>query len=326
MRRWTRRVLLGAGSVILVAVVAGATYERIAASRSMAATPPPGRMVDIGGHRLHIWCTGAGSPEVVLESGLGGSTVDWGFVQPEVARFTRVCSYDRAGLGYSDPGPRPRTARRIARELHALLDRSGVAEPLVLVGASSGGLSMRIFATEHQERLRGLVLVDASHEDQPHEVPVIARFVPALATLGALRLFEVSFGPGPDARAPAVRDYARATHFRASGYRTAANEITHMHTTANEVRGSRRPLTIPVLVVTGARGADAEWQELQRDQTTLSSQGCQIVAEQSGHVVTADQPEVVVNAIRALVDAARGRTVIERGAAPATRCDIRPAR
>lgn len=312
--------------MLLTAALAGAVYERIAANRSMASTPPPGRLVDIGGHRLHLWCMGTGSPHVILESGLGGSSVDWGYVQPEVARFTRVCSYDRAGLGYSDPGPSPRTARRIARELHALLDRSGITEPLVLAGASSGGLSMRVFATEHPERARGLVLIDASHEDQAHEVPPIARVVPALASVGVLRFLSVSFGPGPDSRAPNVRAFARATHFRASGYRAAANEITHMQDTANEVRQNRRPLTIPVVVVTGARGADSEWRALQRDQTDLSPRGCQIVAEQAGHVVTADEPEVVVEAIRALVDAARGHRVIERGAAPANRCDIRPAR
>src|SRR5687768_3655967 len=160
MWRWTKRVLIVLAGLLIACAFAGATYEWVATRRDLAATPPPGRLVDVGGHRLHIWCTGAGTPEVILETGLGGSSVDWGFVQPQVARFTRVCSYDRAGLGYSDPGPSPRTARRIARELHALLDRSGITEPLVLAGASSGGLSMRVFATEHPERARGLVLID----------------------------------------------------------------------------------------------------------------------------------------------------------------------
>src|SRR6185369_5729131 len=107
--------------------------------------------------------------------GLGGSTADWGFVQPEVARFTRVCSYDRAGMGYSDPGPSPRTSRRIASELAELLAHSGMTESVVLVGGSIAGFDVRVFAFDHAERVAGLVLVDATHEDDAHEVPGMAR-------------------------------------------------------------------------------------------------------------------------------------------------------
>jgi pimeloyl-ACP methyl ester carboxylesterase len=307
MWRWTKRVLIGLAGVLVLLGAAGATYEWMASRRDLAATPPPGRLIDVGGHRLHIWCTGAGSPTVILETGLGGSAVGWGFVQPDVARFTRVCSYDRAGLGYSDPGPSPRTARRIARELAELLGRSGITEPVVLVGASSGGFSTRILASEHAERVSGLVLVDASHEDQAHSVPPIARVVPVLASIGALRLLGVEFNMSPESLAPAVRAYGRATHFRASGYKTGANEITNIQESANEVRASRRQLNIPVVVVTGARGADTEWLDLQRDQVKLSSRGCHVLAE-SGHVIAVEQPEVVVEAIRAVVDAARNRS------------------
>jgi pimeloyl-ACP methyl ester carboxylesterase len=304
---WMRRSLFGLAGLLIIGAVAGAIYEQVATRRELAATPPPGQLVDVGGHRLHIWCTGAGTPRVILETGLGGSSVDWGFVQPEVARFTRVCSYDRAGMGYSDPGPSPRTARRIAAELAALLDRSGESGPLVLVGASSGGFSMRIFASEHVDRVNGLVLVDASHEDQAHTIPSVAPVVPVLASLGALRLFGVSFGRSPESLAPPVREYARATRFRASGYRTAASEILNIRESANEVRTSRRKLASPVVVVMGARGADATWRALQRDQAELSPRGCLVVAEQSSHVVPIDQPHAVVDAIRATVEVARGR-------------------
>ena len=309
-------MLLALVGVLLLAAFAGATYEWNAARRSMAATPPPGQLVDVGGHRLHVWCTGSGSPLVILETGLGGSAVDWGLVQPEVARFTRVCSYDRAGLGYSDAGPGPRTARRMARELAALLDRIGARDSLVLVGASSGGLTVRVFASEHPERVSGLVLVDAAHEDQNHEIPPIARFVPALASLGVLRLLGISFGPPVESLAADVRGYGRATEFRAQGYKAAAGEVIAFEKSAAEVRESRRRLTNPVIVVTGGRNDDPRWRELQRDQLTLSSRSCHVIAENSGHVVMADQPDVVTNAIRELVDIARGRA----GPAPARDC------
>jgi pimeloyl-ACP methyl ester carboxylesterase len=125
MWRWAKRVLLGLFGLLIAAALAGAVYQSAATRKDLAATPYPGTLVDVGGHRLHMWCIGAGVPSVILEAGLGGSTAAWGFVQPEAARFTRVCSFDRAGLGYSDRGPSPRTARRIARELAELLDRTG---------------------------------------------------------------------------------------------------------------------------------------------------------------------------------------------------------
>jgi pimeloyl-ACP methyl ester carboxylesterase len=310
MWRWTMRIFVVLGAFLIVAALSGATYQWLATRKELAATPPPGHLIDIGGYRLHLWCTGDGAPAVILDTGLGGSTPGWGFVQPDVARFTRVCSYDRAGMGYSDPGPSPRTARRIASELAELLVRSGIGGPVVLVGASIAGFDVRVFASDHPERAAGLVLVDASHEDQPHEVPRMARFVPLLSTIGVLRLFGISFGQRIESLAPYVRQFARATSFRAAGYQAAADEILHIRESASEVRNSRRKLTIPVLVVTGGRGADENWRQLQRDQASLSERGCLIIAEQSGHVVPIDQPEVVVDAIRTVVETARGHDVL----------------
>ena len=309
MRRWTIRVLGGVCSLIVATALAGVTYQWLATRKDMARTPPPGQLVDIGGYRLHLWCTGNGAPAVILDTGLGGSSAEWGFVQPEVARFTRVCSYDRAGMGYSDPGPSPRTARRIAGELAELLARSGTAAPVVLVGASIAGFGVRVFASDHRERIAGLVLVDASHEDQTHDVPPMARFVPLLSTIGVLRLFGVSFGQRIESLAPSVRQFARATRFRAAGYQAAADEIIHIRQSASEVRSSRRKLAIPVLVITGGRGADENWRQLQRDQASLSERSCLTVAQESGHVVSVDQPEIVVDAIRTVVEAVRGHDV-----------------
>ena len=307
MRRWTLRILVGLCGLIAVTAITGATYQWLATREELAATPPPGHLVDIGGYRLHLWCTGDGAPAVILDAGLGGTSAGWGFVQPEVARFTRVCSYDRAGMGYSDPGPSPRTARRIASELAELLARGGIAGPVVLVGESIGGFNVRVFASDHPERATGLVLVDASHEDDAHEVPGMARFVPLLSTVGVFRLLGVSFGQSVESLAPSVRRYAQATRFRAAGYQAAADEIMHLGQTVSEVRNTRRKLTIPVLVVAGARGADENWRRLQQDEASLSERGCVITAQQSGHVVAIDQPKVVVDAIRTVVDIARGQ-------------------
>jgi len=309
MWRWTKRILVALGAFLVIATLSGATYQWLATRKELAATPPPGHLVDIGGYRLHLWCTGDGAPAVILDAGLGGTSAGWGFVQPQVARFTRVCSYDRAGMGYSDRGPSPRTARRIAGELAALLTRSGIGGPVVLVGASIAGFGVRVFASEYSQRAAGLVLVDASHEDDAHEVPRMARFVPLLSTVGILRLFGVSFGESNESLAPSVRPFAQATRFRTAGYQTAADEIIHIRDSADEVRSSRRTLTIPVLVVTGARGADDNWRRLQLDLASLSERGCLIVARRSGHLVSVDEPDVVVDAVRTVVEIARGHDV-----------------
>jgi pimeloyl-ACP methyl ester carboxylesterase len=303
---WMKRALIGLTVALLGAAVGGAAYQFTLTRKELKTTPPPGRLVDVGGHRLHIWCAGEGTPSVILESGLGGSSADWGFVQPEVSRFTRVCSYDRAGMGYSDPGPSPRTARRIARELIQLLDGSGITGSVVLVGASLGGFPVRVFASEYAARVSGVVLVDASHEDQEHEIPQLAPFVPFLSSVGVLRLAGISFGLPILSLPPSVQKYARATRFRAAGYQAAANEIVHVRESAAQVRATRRRLTVPVIVVTAGRGTDAEWLTLQRDQVALSERGYQIIAEQSGHAVPIEQPQVVVSAIRMAVEQARG--------------------
>lgn len=306
--RWAKRILLGLLAVLVFATGIGAFYQLFITRRDLAANPPPGRLVDIGGHRLHILCTGTGTPAVILDSGLGGSFVDWGKVQPKVAEFAQVCSYDRAGMGYSDAGPSPRTSRRIAAELAALLERVNIDSPVVLVGASIGGLNVRVFASDRTDRVAGLVLVDASHENQPTEIPSIAPFVTLLSTIGFFRLADISLGQPPASLAPHVRDSARVTGFRTSSYQTAASEILNIEQTKEEVKASRRKLAIPLIVITAGRNADPKWRDMQRDQVGLSDRGCQLVAVGSGHVIPVSQPDIVVKAIHSVVETARGRT------------------
>jgi pimeloyl-ACP methyl ester carboxylesterase len=133
---------------------------------------PPGRFIDLGGFRLHIFCTGQPSskPTVILLHGLGDSSLDWGLVQPEVARFARVCSYDRAGAGWSDPGPSPRGTLTAAKELHSLLIDAKETGPYLLVAHSWGGLIARVYASQYPTDVAGMVLVDPTHEDAYFEI------------------------------------------------------------------------------------------------------------------------------------------------------------
>ena len=159
-----RRAGLAPAGLIALMLAGVAACAWASASETDAA---PGTFVDVGSHRLHIHCTGRGSPAVVFESGLGSTSLDWVNVQPEVSRFTRACSYDRAGYGWSESGPEPRHADRIAGELDRLLVRADVPPPYVLVGHSFGGLAVRLFVARKEPRaVAGLVLVDAAHEHQ----------------------------------------------------------------------------------------------------------------------------------------------------------------
>ena len=154
----------------LAGLIAGFLYENISETRDRRFDPIPGQLVDIGGYRLHINCTGHGTPTVILDAGLGDSYLSWRKVQPEIAKFARVCSYDRAGLGYSNSSPRPRATRVIAEELHPLLQHAG-SPPLILVGHSMAGFDVRLYASLYRSEVAGLVLVDASHPEQKKRFP-----------------------------------------------------------------------------------------------------------------------------------------------------------
>ena len=147
-----RRALAGLALIVVALALTGVAYQGIATMVDAHRYPPPGRLVDVGGYRLHVYCTGSGRPTVVLDALFPGTVSNWAWVQPQIARTTRVCAYDRAGLGWSDRGPGPRDARQHARELHTLLTRAQITGPYVLVGHSLGGLSVREFAEEYPTR------------------------------------------------------------------------------------------------------------------------------------------------------------------------------
>ena len=156
---------------LVILVVAGLLYENISEARDRRFNPMQGRLVEAGGRMMHIHCTGDGNPTVILDSGLGDSYLSWRKVQPEIARFTRVCSYDRAGLGFSDPSSQARKSKVIAEELHALLQAASVPPPYVIVGHSLGGYNVRVYASLYGSDIVGMVLVDASHPDQENRFP-----------------------------------------------------------------------------------------------------------------------------------------------------------
>src|SRR5688572_3723581 len=164
---WLGRVVV----LIIGLALLGAIYELLAEAADAKVYPPPGQLVDVGGYRLHINCTGTGSPTVVIDAGLGDWSTGWGFVQPEVAKTTRVCTYDRAGWAWSETGPLPRDAAQFAKELHTLLKNANIPGPYLMVGHSLGGLTVRVFVHDYSSEVVGVVLIDSMTPQQFSQSP-----------------------------------------------------------------------------------------------------------------------------------------------------------
>ena len=265
-----------------------------------------------------------------MDAGLGGASISWSLVQPEIAKFTNVCSYDRAGMGWSDVGPRPRTSRQIVKELHTLLGNAGIKKPYVLVGHSFGGANMLLYAHQYPEEVAGLVLVDASHEKQlerfpkpPLQLRILKKTMPYLyKILPPLGVGHLVMRVKPDPRLPpAVREMNKAVRLRSQTANTAADELLSLEESFAQFRSTPGMLgDMPLVVLSRGKkwvtpGMSAElnkqreqvWNELQADHTNRSRNGIRVIAEKSGHNIQYDQPELVIDAVRRVVEAVRAR-------------------
>jgi pimeloyl-ACP methyl ester carboxylesterase len=281
--------LVGLIVALFALAVAGAIYQTIATKRAERAYPPPGEMVDVGGYSLYINCVGQGSPTVVLDGGSGEMLADWVLVQREVSDTTRVCAYDRAGMGWSETGPEPRDAKQISNELHALLEGANIDGPYVLVGHSFGGLYMQTYAARYPDEVAGVVLVDSSQPDQFSHQPVARdsyepqEFAVAslLARLGIVRLLS-KFAPAPPELPHKQRAQIDALSPSTRQVSTYSLELRATPQSATQTRGLRSLGDKPLAVVT-AGTQEPEWLKLQDDLVTLSSDSTHRVVEGATH-------------------------------------------
>jgi pimeloyl-ACP methyl ester carboxylesterase len=310
LSRTIARLLLGAVGALALIATAGAGYERWASAGDAAAFPMTGRLVDIGGYRLHLDCRGEGSPTVVLDAGLGGSSLDWSLVQPDLARTTRVCSYDRAGMGDSDPGPQPRTPAHIADELHALLDRGDIAGPFILVGHSLAGKTIRMFASAHPAEVAGMVLVDARSElvDATADQEAFAAALRGQAWQFTIaRWFGVARLLAPSVIGEPLVDAELATRLvlaETTPNAIAATTDEGLARTANDAElASAQLRDIPLTVVAADQSMHnlPGWPEAQAAMAGLSTKGQMVVATNSGHTIPLVQPKLIVGLIENMV-------------------------
>ncbi len=289
--------------------------------------PPPGRLIDVGGHMMHLYCTGSGSPVVILEAGLSSYSLDWSRVQPAVSATTEVCSYDRAGYGWSAPGPEPRTAEEIVSELQQLLTAAGVKGPYVLVGQSLGGIFVQLFALEHPGETAGVILVDSVNRDMDKVIPKdkLDRFERDLwfyaylgelgAPFGIPRLLHMPSSIVIPKLPKKLQPAAYSLAYRTKTYKTICDELDALP--ASEAWFDRkypvlRPPHVPVVVLSGALPQDyppflvstglfGAWQRLQTDLAKSIPGARQIIAAKSGHFIQLDQPGLVIRTIDDMV-------------------------
>lgn len=307
---WLGRIVV----LIMGLALAGAVYESVAEATDAKAYPPPGQLVDVGGYRLHINCTGTGSPTVVIEAGLGDWSTSWGgVVQPEVAKTTRVCTYDRAGMGWSEVGPLPRDAAQSAQELHTLLQKANIPGPYVMVGHSLGGLIVRVFAHDYASEVAGVVLIESMNPKKFTQSPELQAqsesrsqpFSPqaALARFGVARLLvkvpgiAPSLGPNQEAYYPL---YIRPQYFQATDNESQGMPAAGAQAAVVESFGD-----LPLIVLTAKLNNNSSWQEWQTELLQLSSNSQHLFAENSGHNIQVDQPDVAVEAIVKMVEMVR---------------------
>ena len=319
----------------VLSVLLGCLYQKIGTRRDAERFPPPGRLIDIGTHRLHIFEQGSSGPTIVLEAGLMSTVLSWDNLQRDLAQSYRVVSYDRAGLGWSDLGPMPRTSDRIVEELHTLLHRAGASPPYILVGHSFGGLTVPLFEARFPEETAGMVLVDpvAPKEWNPpsdhdrrltHIGATVCRRAALLSRLGLVRFVSfllttrlkmvaaylvrlISRGAPTDAGSvsspwfsalPAKeRELAAIFWVQEKFALTIASQLENLPSSAARAARLDGPLDKPVVVLSASTGPENRRKEHAAMAARLPL-GDFVLADQSNHWIMQSQPELVIDAIQ----------------------------
>lgn len=338
--RIVKRIAQVVAILVIACAILGAAYQAIGNWRDARRYPQEGRSVALGAEfpkeTLSLNCSGQGSPTVILDSGLGVPAVGWDLVQPEIAKFARVCSYDRAGYGWSSAGPMPRTSSKIARELHALLTAAGEQGPYVLVAHSFGGFNVRVYTAKYPADVAGLVFVDTSHEDQAGRLPptlqkMMKDATTQLESQKKLARILIFFGiarltvgdEGMAKMSKEFRDQVKYLQLQAKFVDATAGEMQSFSESANEVRAAGKLGDRPLVVLTAGKEVDLKdlpkgvskqemddfqkvWMnELQVQLAQLSTHGKQIVVPDSTHMIPLERPDAVISAVRDVCEAVK---------------------
>lgn len=335
---WLKRIsvalIVAVVAILCIGIGIGSAWQAWSMARDAERLPMPGVLVDAGGHKLHLYCSGQGTPLVLLENGLGADYTAWQRVQPAVAKFTRVCSYDRAGMGWSEPANNPTRAQYVVADLHRLLTNAGIHGPMILVGWSAGGLFARRYVHDYPSGIVGLVLVESSHEQQGWRLPKLPNQDQAEADQNrTLTLCRYTQWTGLERALGIFEKIAVAQHFDGAlrdAFVAMANQSDFCAGIQQEntgfpadVQSKAQPASLgalPLVVLTRGkpmlpsdlpfrarvddlRKTDAAWFRMQAELATLSSHSTQRRVAGSGHAIPLDRPDVLVAALREMAAA-----------------------
>ncbi len=310
--RGGRRLLFPVIAMLALASIGGG-YETVREAADAKAYPMPGQLVDVGGHRLHLSCTGSGAPTVVLQPGGGDMSSVLGWITPVVARDTRVCVYDRAGRGWSEPADTPQDGTQIATDLHTALHRAKVPGPYVLAGHSFGGLYVLTFADRYPDEVAGMVLVDSTaprsaatpgpaSPDDGGSSDLMSRVSALVSTsgrLGLARIYgQVDFGSLP----PRSRDEVHASLATAGNVRSTIHEYVQANASMQEAASLRDFADKPLVVLTAGSGHDAAWSVAQNHLASLSTNSVHRVVDGATHGALILEEEPAAATTQAILD------------------------
>jgi pimeloyl-ACP methyl ester carboxylesterase len=310
LHNWSRRVVLYPVLALTVLAGVGGGYEKVSEMRDTSSPVMQGRLVNVGDHKMRISCVGTGSPTVVLEPGLGESgAMMAGWIQPAVAKSTRVCVYDRSGRDWSEPAPHAQDAIANAADLHTLLDRANVDGPYVLVGHSSGAAYIKVYAAQYPDQVAGMVLLDAQPSeamtrlpDYPTDYAGLRKgmaLAPSLARTGAMRIFYKTAAAGLP---PEARDEVRRVWSSPRQYRSLRDELIALPKALTESQALTSIGDKPLIVLTAVKDAMTGWLQLQKEMTGLSTNSVQRILPDATHAsLTEDKPQAAA-ASQAVVD------------------------
>ncbi|WP_148575372.1 alpha/beta fold hydrolase [Nocardioides caldifontis] len=311
MRSRAGRVQLYAVFTILAVCAVGGGWQTVSSATETNPYLTSGRLIDVGGHQMHLSCTGSGSPTVVLEPGAGGTSASMGWVAPAVAKQTRVCVYDRAGRGGSEPAGVPQDGARVATDLHALLHEAGVPAPYVLAGHSFGGLYVRTFAAHYPDEVAGLVLIDSTASQEPAKsvIPAeddssydgVGRFATLVSLSARIGLTQLYGELVPGTLPPRSEEMLKYDTAQASTVRSVVEEYLRGG-------GAREAATLtdfgdkPLFVLTAGEGHPPSWFTDQEESATLSTNSVHEVVEGATHQGLEDEEQYAAHVTQAVRD------------------------
>ncbi len=329
-RKVAERLVLSVIVLIAATVALSSAYNASALQIFHVTHPAPGKLYDVHGHKMHLYCTGSGSPTIVLEAGWGVSSpvMGWANFQPGLAQITRVCSYDRAGLGWSEPQPGPADADHTAANLHELLTQAGITGPIVLISHSWGGIYVRDYITHYPANIVGLVLLDSATPDQQQRFAAIAGPQDTSHQALTIRVFRFAYSAGiprligmcspvkgmrPDAAIALGKDSCRM-HFDA-----LVNEYNNFDASSAQTLHTGPYGDLPLLIIshdsdTGAvpnespeqRKLEPVSSQMQEEQKQLSTRNLRIIAKGSGHEVHTEREALVLSQVQLFIAQIRG--------------------